>query len=192
MAISEDLLRKYFSKNLCHYRKQLGLTQTELAERLNYSDKSISKWERGDGLPDLYVVSCIAELFEVTVNDMISPKVYKKPLLSRNKLLTTVLAIGTAWLVAVFLFFVLQVSKPDFPAWFFYIYALPISAVIAIVFSYLWWNKLSRFVSVSALIWSCAVCVMLTFLSTPRIWLIFVVAGVVELLTVLWFLRKKQ
>jgi len=187
----EDL-KLIVAANISRLRKDAGLTQSELAEKLNYSDKSISKWERAEGMPNIYIISCIAQLFEVTVNDLISEKVYKKPLLSRNKVLTTILAIGTAWLVAVVLFFVLQVSKPDFPAWFFYVYAIPISAVIAIVFSYVWWNKICRFLSVSGLVWSCALCVMLTFISTPRIWLIFVVAAVFEFLTILWFLRKSN
>lgn len=192
MAVSEEELRENFAKNLADLRRKVGMTQLELAEKLNYSDKSVSKWERGDGIPDLFVVAQIADLFGVTVNDMISPRAYKKTLFSRNKLLTTILAIGVAWLVAVFLFFVLQISFPDFPAWYFYIYALPVSAVIALVFSNIWWNKLSRFISSSGLIWSVALCVFLTFLHTPRIWLIFVVAGVVEILTVIWFLRKNK
>ncbi len=192
MAISEDMLRENFARNLSDLRRRASMTQLELAEKLNYSDKSISKWERGEGIPDLYVVAEIADLFEVTVNDMISSKAYKKPLFSRNKLLTTILAIGVAWLVAATLFFVLQVSAPSFPAWYFYVYALPASAVIATVFSYLWWNKIARFISVSCIVWSVALCVFLTFLSTPRIWLIFVVAGVVEALTIIWFLRKSK
>ena len=192
MAINEDMLRENFARNLSDLRRRASMTQLELAEKLNYSDKSISKWERGEGIPDLYVVAEIADLFEVTVNDMISSKAYKKPLFSRNKLLTTILAIGLAWLVAVFLFFVLQVSVPSFPAWYFYVYALPVSAVIATVFSYLWWNKITRFISVSSIVWSVALCVFLTFLSTPRIWLIFVVGGVVEALTIIWFLRKSK
>lgn len=191
MAICEEQLRENFARNLSDLRRRAGLTQLELAEELNYSDKSISKWERGDGLPDLFVVAQIAELFEVTVNDMISSKVYKKPLFSRNKLLTTILAIGVPWLVASVLFFVLQVSLPSFPAWFFYIYALIPSSIIALVFSNIWWNKLFSFISASAIIWSCAVCIFLTFVFASRIWLIFVVAAVVQAMTVISYLRKK-
>ena len=192
MFTSEEQLKKNFAKNLADLRKRAGMTQLELAEKLNYSDKSISKWERAEGIPDIYMVSCIAELFEVTINDLLSEKAYKKPLFSRNKLLTTILSIGIAWLVAVTLFFVFQVSVPTFPAWYFYVYALPVSAVIAIVFSYLWWNKLTRFISVSSLVWSVALCIMLTFMNTPRMWLIFAVAAVVEILTILVFLRKSN
>ena len=68
--ITEEQLKKNFAARLAGYRRLAGLTQLELAEKLNYSDKSISKWERGEGLPDLYVVSQLADLFNITVNDL--------------------------------------------------------------------------------------------------------------------------
>ena len=87
MAISEEMLRKNFARNLTHYRKALGLTQIELAERLNYSDKSISKWERGDGLPDLTVTMQIAEIFGLTVNDLLADKPRRRLMTTRNKII---------------------------------------------------------------------------------------------------------
>ena len=60
--------RKTVAKNLAAYRKMSGLTQLELAEKLNYSDKSVSKWERGDGLPDVYVLKTLADFYGVTTD----------------------------------------------------------------------------------------------------------------------------
>ena len=100
MPASEEKLREYFARNLAHYRKALGLTQIELAERLNYSDKSVSKWERGDGLPDLAVTAQIAEIFGLTVNDMIAEKPKRRLMTTRNKIIITLLSMGVAWLVA--------------------------------------------------------------------------------------------
>ena len=74
MFVTEENLKKHFAKNLSSYRRQSGMTQLELAEKLNYSDKSISKWERGDGLPDLLVAANIAETLGVTLNDLISER----------------------------------------------------------------------------------------------------------------------
>ena len=48
-------MRKTIAGNIAKYRKQLGMTQIDLSEKINYSDKSISKWERGDGIPDVEV-----------------------------------------------------------------------------------------------------------------------------------------
>ncbi len=191
-TVSEENLRERFAKNLTHYRKALGLTQIELAEKLNYSDKSVSKWERGDGLPDLAVTVQLAEIFSLTPNDLLAEKPRKKLLTTRNKIIITLLSIGIAWLVATVLFFLCEILFPNIKGWWlFYIYAIPISAIVGIVFSCIWWKKIHLFAAISTLIWSAALCVMLT-VPVPKIYLIFIVSAVLEILTILWFLIKKQ
>ena len=196
MAVSEEKLREYFARNLAYYRKALGLTQIELAEKLNYSDKSVSKWERGDGLPDLAVTVQIAEIFGLSGNDLLAEKPRRKLMTTRNKIIITLLSMGVAWLVATVLFFLCEIIFPEVSVWWlFYIYAIPISAVVGIVFSCIWWKKIHIFAAISTLIWSVALCVMLTVsvaASVPKISLIFIVAAVVQILAVLWFLIKKQ
>ena len=196
MAVSEEKLREYFARNLAYYRKALGLTQIELAEKLNYSDKSVSKWERGDGLPDLAVTVQIAEIFGLSVNDLVAEKPRRKLMTTRNKIIITLLSMGVAWLVATVLFFLCEIIFPEVSVWWlFYIYAIPISAVVGIVFSCIWWKKMHIFAAISTLIWSVALCVMLTVsvaASVPKISLIFIVAAVVQILAVFWFLIKKQ
>ena len=196
VAATEEKLRENFARNLTHYRKALGLTQSELAEKLNYSDKSISKWERGDGLPDLAVTVAIADIFGLTVNDMLADKPRKRLMTTRNKIIITLLSIGVAWLVATILFFLFELILPGvYNWWMLYIYAIPISAIVGIVFSCIWWKKIHIFASISTLIWSIASCIMLTvnlLIDQPRIWLIFLVACVVQILTILWFFIKRQ
>ena len=196
MAVSEEKLREYFARNLAYYRKALGLTQIELAEKLNYSDKSVSKWERGDGLPDLAVTVQIAEIFGLSVNDLVAEKPRRKLMTTRNKIIITLLSMGVAGLVATVLFFLCEIIFPEVSVWWlFYIYAIPISAVVGIVFSCIWWKKIHIFAAISTLIWSVALCVMLTVsvaASVPKISLIFIIAAVVQILAVLWFLIKKQ
>ena len=73
------MLNKYeFSKklsdNLIYYRKNAGLTQLELAEKLNYSDKAISKWERGESFPDIFVLYELCRLYKIELNDLIDDK----------------------------------------------------------------------------------------------------------------------
>ena len=191
MSITEENLKKRFAKNLSSYRRQSGMTQLELAERLNYSDKSVSKWERGDGLPDLFVAATIADMLGVSLNDLISEREPKRILHRRNKLIITGLSIGLVWLIASILFFIFQLALPTFAAWMFFAYAVPASAVVCIVFTCIWWKKIYRFLSVSALIWSLASCVMISF-PIPRMSLIFMLAAVLQILSVLWFLLKKR
>lgn len=191
MQVCEENLRKHFANNLCHYRKQLGLTQTDLAKKLNYSDKSISKWERGEGLPDLTVTAQIAEIFGLTVNDMIAEKPKRHLLTTRNKVIITLLSIGATWLIATILFFIFELVFDSFDSWKLFVYTVPTSSIVATVFSSLWWKKFPLFISVSALIWSLAICLQISFLLS-KFWLIFIVAAVLQILTILSFLIKKQ
>ncbi|MBP3706038.1 MAG: helix-turn-helix domain-containing protein [Clostridia bacterium] len=192
MNITEEKLRENFAHNLSVFRRQSGMTQLELAEKLNYSDKSVSKWERAEGIPDLFVVSSIAELFGVTVNDMINDKEFKKPLLFRNKIMTTLLSVGIVWLVATVIFFFFRIISDNiFKEWLIFIYALPISAVVLVVFTSIWWSKLSRFFSISLLVWTIPLSIFLTFLGVPNMYFIFVIAAVVQILAIFWFLMIK-
>ena len=188
--ITEEQLKKNFAARLAGNRRLAGLTQLELAEKLNYSDKSISKWERGEGLPDLYVVSQLADLFNITVNDLLADGPIRRPLLTRNKLLTTLIAMALPWLTATLLFSVFGMVLPDFPGWSFFVGAMPACAIVAIVFTALWWKKPLLFASVSLLIWT-LVTTVVVFVPIERTWRLYFVALVLQIVTILWFLRKK-
>ena len=69
--MDDATLRNQIGSNIAAYRKQAGLTQAGLAEKLNYSDKAVSKWERGESLPDVYILSQIADLYGVSVSALI-------------------------------------------------------------------------------------------------------------------------
>ena len=70
MQLSE--LKLISASNIIKLRTEAGLTQAELGEKLNYSDKTISKWERGEAIPDAYVLTQMAEIFGVTVDYLLS------------------------------------------------------------------------------------------------------------------------
>ena len=190
--MDSEKLKLQIGNNIVAFRKQCGMTQAELAEKLNYSDKSISKWERGDGLPDLSVTAQLAEIFGLTVNDLIADKPRKRLMTTRNKIIITMLSMGIAWLVATVLFFLFELILSDvYNWWLLYVYAIPVSTVVGIVFSCIWWKKIHIFASISTLIWSVALCILLA-VPVPKISLIFIVAAVVQVMTVLWFLIKKH
>ena len=66
----EEKIKKTIASNLVYYRKLSNLKQIYVAEKINYSDKAISKWERGEGLPDIIVLYALAEIYGVTINDL--------------------------------------------------------------------------------------------------------------------------
>ena len=154
-------LKSVIAQNLIKYRKENGLTQQELAEKLNYSDKSISKWERGEGVPDIYILKQIAELYNVTVNDIIGMEKIENnatPTINKNKnhVLITLMSIGLVWLVATIVYSILKIIFPNTSAISYcYIYAIPFSFIVLYVFNRIWFKiRLINFLSVSLIFWS--------------------------------------
>lgn len=193
---NETLLRQRIAANMAHYRKLNNLTQSELAERICYSDKSISKWERAEGVPDIYVLTLLAGLFSVSVNDLISENAPLPPPvainINKNRVLILLMFIGLAWLVATVTYTALQIFVPTFTgAWYSFIFAIPVTCILAVVFTSLWWPLLFRFISVSALVWAIAVTVYL-IIPLTNVDLIFAIAAVLQVLVVLWFIFIKQ
>ncbi len=106
MQLSE--LKLVFASNLIRLRSKAGMTQAELGAMLNYSDKSVSKWERGEAIPDAWVLTRLAELFGVTVDFLLSehdawvpPDAEEAPQYSRGMIYAVaVLAVWTMALIA--------------------------------------------------------------------------------------------
>ena len=69
--MADNNIKKNIAKNLVRYRNTAGLTQSELAEKINYSDKSVSKWERAEGTPDIFVLYELSKIYGVRVDDFL-------------------------------------------------------------------------------------------------------------------------
>ena len=184
--MTEQEFRNNVAKKIAYYRKLEGITQSELAAILNYSDKSVSKWERGEGIPDAYVLSEIAEHFGITLDELTSekePKISGKFIKKRE--FVPFLSVGLAWLAAAVIFFILvlfNVYKP----WLAFIYAVPVSFIISTVFSRLWYGILARAISVSGIIWGAFVSLLLT-LPYPKINYLLIACGIFQILVIIWY-----
>ena len=77
--MSETNIKNVVAKNIVYYRKKLNMTQLELAEKLDYSDKAISKWERAEAIPDITVLKKLADIFGITVDDLLNQLEGVKP-----------------------------------------------------------------------------------------------------------------
>ena len=63
--------QRTIGKFITALRKASGMTQRDLAERLGVSDKSVSRWERDEGAPDLSLIPVLAEIFGVTCDELL-------------------------------------------------------------------------------------------------------------------------
>ncbi|MBO5412131.1 MAG: helix-turn-helix transcriptional regulator [Clostridia bacterium] len=189
-------INQKIAKNLIYYRKAAGLTQAELAEKINYSDKSVSKWESGNGVPDVYTLVQLAELFGVTVNAFLDEDT---PLQAKRKtaglhLLVMLLTCGIVWLVAVCFFVAFHLLKPQGDWWLAYVYACVLTSVVVLVYGSIWKYRFVNFVATSCLIWLSLVATFLTARTISinlgndydGVWSVFLVGVPLQILEVLW------
>lgn len=190
-------LKDIIAKNITKYRKLSNLTQGELAEKINYSDKAISKWERAESLPDIIVLKQLSDIFGITIDNLMSTEQKKSeekhlPLLKQKHFLIAILSIGIVWVVATICFAFLGMIVPNLEKlWLSFIFAIPVSFVVATVFSFIWGKNIHQAFSLSGLIWSLALALFLS-IKNINIWLIFLIPIPVQILIILFFSFKNK
>ena len=205
--MNDEMLKSRIGANIAMYRKNAGLTQAGLAAKLNYSDKAISKWERGESIPDVITLLTLAEQFEITVNDLLSDpnalpedsdpgtlekamtKVSEKALKRKaNKNVILALSSTLVWFVALLIFVV--ISSFDIPySWLSFLYAVPVNAIVLLSLRSAWhdfrWNRWL----ISAIVWGFLVAIhaSLKTLLHFDMWRMFLLGIPGEIATTLWF-----
>lgn len=198
-------IREIISKNIIKYRKSLGLTQLELAEKLNYSDKTLSKWERGESIPDVITLKQLADLFGISVEVLLceenkyqefKPQPKKKGLTQRTIISISLLSVAIVWLVATIAFVTLQIlsiNSEYIHPWISFVYAIPVSSIILLVYSCIWGNKFSQFFTTSLVLWTIALSIHLSvYLVVPKIALVYIIAIPLEVMAFLFFIIFKR
>ncbi len=164
-------IKMILAKNITALRQNHKMTQIELAEKLNYSDKAVSKWERGESMPDVSVLKSIADLFGVTVDYLLqedhTPAQVHVEVKSvdnhRNHKVITVLSVLLVWLVATMCFIALDIVWPQTAAtWLSFLYGVPVSMIVWLVFNSIWFNRRRNYLIISLLMWSTLACIFLT------------------------------
>lgn len=187
-----DDYKRIIANNIAELRKAVPLTQAELAEKLNYSDKAVSKWERGESIPDVIVLKQIADLFGVTVDYLledvhpINAKMQSVPRqIKKNRLLITGLSCMLVFLIATFVFVILGMLTEINRLWLAYIYCVPICSIILIVFNSIWGKTKLNFLFITILVWSLLASIYLTVGDYSK-WLIFVIGVPAQVIIVMW------
>ena len=204
--MNDEKLKTQLGANIVSYRKRSGLTQARLAEKLNYSDKAVSKWERGESMPDVLTLVQLAELFDVKVDDLIrdpeeipentggpiehvmEAAVEKTLKRKANKRVILSLSSLLVWFVALLVFVV--VSSLDIPrSWIAFLYAIPADAIVQLSLRSAWgdfrWNK----TLISILMWGglLSLYASLKLFVHVDIWKLFLLGIPGQLAVLLWF-----
>ena len=202
-----DKLKTQIGSNIAAYRKRAGLTQAGLAEKLNYSDKAVSKWERGESIPDVLTLALLAEQFEITVNDLlvdfnqlpgnpgklekaitqVSEKALKR---KANKNVILALSSTLVWFVALFVFVVMSSFEMLDPySWLIFFYAIPANAIVLLSLRSAWrdfrWNQ----ALITTIVWGCLVSIYVTLKVIIRynFWKVFLLGIPGQIAIFLWF-----
>lgn len=209
--MNDEKLKAILGSNIASYRKREKLTQAGLAEKLNYSDKAVSKWERGESIPDVLTLVQVADLFGITVDKLLTDpnslpvetgavvgkmeKAVEKTLKRKaDKLSILGLASLLVWFVALLLFVI--ISSLDIPkSWLAFVYAIPANAIVLLSMLSAWqdfrWNK----TLISVIVWGCLLSLYMSLLMFLQlnIWKLFLLGIPGQLAIFFWFrLFRKQ
>ena len=205
--MDDEKLKCRIGANIAAHRKNAGLTQAGLAEKLNYSDKAVSKWERGESVPDVLTIMQLADQFGITVNDLISDpnelpgnpgklekamtQVSEKALKRKaNKNVILALSSTLVWFVALFAFVIL--SSFDFLERYsclLFFVAIPANAIVLLSLRSAWhdfrWNK----ALISIIVWGSLLSIytILQAFFHYNFWKIFLLGIPGQIAIFLWF-----
>ncbi len=186
------------AKNITALRQQNKMTQIELAEKLNYSDKAVSKWERGESIPDVGVLKAIADLFHVTVDQLLQEDEMPVPVQEtvelpptkslRNPTVTTLLSILLVWFIATLLYVLVNFIIPLHPMrWLPFLYAMPATCLVWLVLNSVWFNRRRNYLIVSGLMWTGLISLVVTlYLFSVDAWQLFLLGALGQVGIIMW------
>lgn len=196
----EDI-KPIIAKNITALRQQAKLTQIELAERLNYSDKAVSKWERAESIPDITVLKTIADMFEVPLDYLVREdheeqppqrSVEEKsafvPNKRRNRKVITILSIMLVWFIATLLYVIFDIIGIESNLHYLvFVYAVPASILVWLVMNSVWFTQRTNYLIISLLMWTAIGSAVLTlFLLDLKIWQLVLLGVLGQVIIVTW------
>lgn len=202
--MDSEKLKNQLGSNIAAHRKRFGLTQAALAEKLNFSDKAVSKWERGESIPDVVTLARLAELFDVPMDVLVRDKdelpkdigsverameraVEKTLKRKANKRIIQNLSSLLVWFVALLVFVVLRtVDVPN--AWMGFVYAVPVNCIVLISLRSAWHDYRANILLISILSWGCLLSIHTSLLAYLNFnaWMIYLLGIPGQLAIFLW------
>ena len=189
-------LKDIIAKNLVELRKKNNLTQNELAEKLNYSDNTISRWEHGEITPSIESLEAISKIYDIPLENLLKENAAQNNEIGdktqlTNRIVTIILCVCQVWFIATICYFYIKTFQ-HINYWLIFVWAVPISCAVIVLFSYKLKLKLVTFIACSVFIWTLLTSIYLQLLQY-NIYLIFIIGIPTQVSLAIWtFLRKKN
>lgn len=212
--MTNEELKDIIGKNIVRLRKAKGMTQADLAEKLNYSDKAISKWERGESMPDVLTLMNMAEIFDTNVNAILGgepepaepepapvqpepapiiiherrPKLSFPPVRAADRGKVQKLSSALVWVIVVTLYLILDSFDFQY-SWMVFLLGILANAIVLLSLRAAWkiWG-INR-ILVSIILWSALTFfyLLLLFATGVSVWRVFLMGLVGQMAIILWF-----
>ena len=189
-------LKLIIASNIIKLRTDAGMTQSELGAKLNYSDKSISKWERAESLPDANVLRQMGEIFGVSMDYLFNthddwsptPEPQKEDIERVRFNFKAVEAVALCGIAtfAFFLFILFWIMIDSF-VWIVFFAALPMEVLTHLVLNSVWNKGRGNLVIIGVLIFSLLLLTYVIFLEY-NIWQVFLL--MLPAVIILFFVSK--
>lgn len=182
-------IKEIIAKNLTELRKANKMTQSALAEKLNYSDKAISRWEHAETLPDIETLCRICDIygvsFEYLLNKETPDVIPTKPKSNKGRhVVICIIAICAVWLATTALFTSIGALTGVY-LWHLFIWAVPSSCAVIAICNALWWkSKVCLAIVLSFIVWTVILAIYLAFISY-NLWLLFVTGAPIQAIIML-------
>lgn len=159
--ITQEEISKIVADNLVSLRKDRGLTQGDVAAKLNYSDKSVSKWERGELLPDLATLQELADFYGVTIDFLThrptpdNVALYKKDTSRQdtiNRHIICSLVVIVIWTLAIIAYAAVRILhlEENWYPWMAFVWAVPATFIVLTYYAKKWnYHALHLFSSIA-------------------------------------------
>ncbi len=193
--------KEIIARNITYLRKKMGLSQLELAEKIQYSNKNISKWEKAETTPSVFTLKRLAEIFGVSVDQLVSTlieetdetntttieKEKKRVVLGLPLSIKVLYLLMTEAILLVMAFIAIIVlgflDVTAFNKWYLLLYILPAMSLAVFIFIAVV-KKRVDIISLSLFGWLLSLCFYVSFINAKNVYLIFLLMGAIQLLII--------
>lgn len=185
-------LREIISTNITNLRKSKNWTQVELARRINFSDKAVSRWEKGEVMPDIETIQKLSEVFDVPMTEIIEKQQDVKPAEktrpTKQEVLSQIFLVCEIWTILSVAYAYLDISS-GLHIWKIFLWGVPATVLMLYIINLRHKHNISSFVYGTIFIWTFTTCLFIQMINLHA-WFFFVLGVPIQGMLVIRYLVK--